>query len=91
MDVETALREIDEAHRKHVGGDYDETRDAYGETLSEVESLAGGGAVEDVTRYVAGYLRDNEEEPPVGAVEAEAAEAVRDRGGEVPDESRLGA
>ena len=91
MDVETALRQIDEAHQKHVGGGYDETREAYGETLSEVESLAGGEAVEDVMRYVAGYIRDNEDRPPVGTVEAEAAEAVRDHGGEVPDDSRLAA
>lgn len=90
MDVETALREIDEANHKHVGDEYDDRRDEYREALEAAADLAGGDAVDDVTRFIAGHIREEGEHPSVDEVDEHAAEAVRDHGGEVPVDSRLG-
>lgn len=89
MDVDTALREIDAAVRKHVDDEYEETRSAYRETLAEVDAHAGGDAVEEVTTWVASHVREHGERPSVDRVEAEAADAVRSHGGEIPADSRL--
>lgn len=91
MDVETALRQIDEANNKHVGGrdDYEPQRESYREALEEVERLAGGSAVEDLAGKVAEYIRGNEERPSASKVREDAAEIIERSGESVPDDSPL--
>ncbi|GAB3414471.1 hypothetical protein GCM10027435_09450 [Haloparvum alkalitolerans] len=90
MDVETALREIDEANAKHVGEEgYERLREEYERGLREVDGIAGGAAVEELCRHLAGHIRHHGDRPPVPVADLYAAAAVRAVGGEVPAESFL--
>lgn len=90
MDVESALREIDEANSKHVGDDgYDAQREEYRLTLEEVGELADEDAMLQVVRYVDEYIRAREERPAAGEVDRKAAEVVRERDVEIPIDSHL--
>ena len=90
MDVETALREIDEAEHKHVGSeDYDERHAEYEDTFAEVERLGGGDAVADLTRWVDEYVREEGSLPAVGVVDKHAARILEDHGVEIPLDSHL--
>ncbi|RDI71170.1 hypothetical protein [Halopelagius longus] len=91
MDVETGMRQVDEAVRNNVGAqNYDEgTESEYRQVLKEVESIAGGGAVEDVVRWISGEVRGEESLPSKNAVEERAAQICRDYDEEIPSSSRL--
>lgn len=89
MDVETALREVDEAVAKEIGGEDDAFREALRTALKAVDSAAGGDAVEDLTRFVAGHVREHEERPAPTTVDKRAAEIVREHGEELPEDSYL--
>jgi hypothetical protein len=89
MDTDTALQEIDEAVNKHVGPTDEGFREACKTSLSTVESAAGGDAVDDLTRFVDGHVREHEARPAIVAVEERAAEIVWDHGEELPPDSPL--
>ncbi|MFB6221997.1 MAG: hypothetical protein ABEH90_11230 [Halolamina sp.] len=89
MDSDTAVREIDEAVHKHVGGEDEGFRAACEAALSEVESVAGGDAVDDLTRFIDGYVREHEERPQIVEVDERAAEIVREHGESLPPDSYL--
>lgn len=90
MDVETALRQIDAANDKHVGGaDYERQREAYESTLREVERVGGGDAVEELTTWVCEFIREEERRPDADAVDDRAARRLDERGEDVPSDSHL--
>lgn len=89
MDVETAIREIDEAIHKHLGGTDEAFRESLRRALSAVDDAAGGAAVEDLTRFVDGHVREHEERPDPVAVDERAAEIVREHGEDLPADSYL--
>ena len=90
MEIETALREIDEANAKHVGEEgYERLREEYERGLREVDGLAGGAAVEELCRHLAGHIRHHGERPPVPVAALYAAAAVRAVGEEIPAGSFL--
>lgn len=89
MDVETAVREVDEAVTKHIGGDDEPFLASLRAAFEAVDTAAGGDAVEDLTGFVAGYVRDEEERPAPATVDERAAEIVREHGEEIPEGSYL--
>lgn len=91
MDVETGMRQVDEAIQNTVGTQNysDEERTAYRGAMDEVESIAGGDAVEDLVGWLSGQIREDESLPAGDAVEERAAQICRDHGEEIPSESRL--
>lgn len=91
MNVQTALRQIDEANAKHfsVGEEYDRVRDDYERVLEEVDRIAGGTAVEKVLKQVSEHIRNHESRPSEAIVADYAVAACREVGTEVPDESWL--
>ena len=87
MDVQTALREVDEATGKHVGsGADDERRDTYRMAFEEVEELGGGAAVEELLGHVASHVRDEEERPGPAAIDRYARAALESTDTDVPDD-----
>ncbi|WP_435117778.1 hypothetical protein [Halolamina sp. C58] len=89
MDVDTAVREVDEAVAKEIGGEDEGFRESLRAALSTVEAAAGGDAVADLTRFVAGHVREEAERPAPRAVDERAAEIVREHGAELPENSYL--
>jgi hypothetical protein len=90
MDVEVALREVDEAVNKHAGTREWQTQRAVVErTLREVNRLAGGEAVEDLVRWLGEEVRAEGPRPRSELIEHRAAELVRERDHEIPDDSPL--
>ena len=90
MDVDTALREVDEAVAKHVGtGTYDVRRDEYERTLREAERVGDEGVVADLARWLGTYVREEEELPTVDEFDRRAASLLADGGHDVPAESHL--
>lgn len=89
MDVDTAVREVDEAVAKEIGGEDEAFRESLRAALSTVEAAAGGDAVADLTRFVAGHVRGEAERPDPAAVDERAAEIVREHGAELPENSYL--
>lgn len=89
MDVDTAVREVDEAVAKEIGGEDEAFRESLRTALSAVDRAAGGDAVEDLTGYVAGYVRDKEARPAPADVDERAADIIREHGEEVPEDSYL--
>lgn len=73
MNVETALREIDEAEHTHVGSEgYDQRRAEYETTFQEVDRIGGGDAVADLTRWLDEYVREEDALPSIGLVDKQA-------------------
>lgn len=91
MDVETALREIDEANAKHVGGgeEYERIRTEYEEVFEEIDRIADGEGVEELLRHVAEHIRYHESRPSVTVVTNYAIAACREVGQGVPEASWL--
>jgi hypothetical protein len=91
MDVETGMRQIHEAVQNTVGTQNygEETETAYRRAIEEVERLADGSAVEDLVGWVSNAIREGESLPAPGTVDERAAEICRERGAEIPPESRL--
>ena len=89
MHVDTAVKEVDEAVAKEVGGENEAFRDSVRAAFEAVDDAAGGDAVADLTRFVAGYVRDEAERPDPAAVDGRAADIVREHGEPVPEGSRL--
>lgn len=89
MDVEIAVREVDEAVAKEIGGEDAAFRESLRAALEAVDDDAGGGAVEDLTRYVAGYVRDESERPAPATVDQRAADIVREHDESVSADSYL--
>ncbi|XVH30607.1 hypothetical protein ACNS7O_09375 [Haloferacaceae archaeon DSL9] len=90
MDVETALRQIDEANNKHVGPEgYDEDRAAYERTFSEVEEIGDGDALEELVGRVAMKIREADERPDPEAVETDAVDVLTEKNIDIPEGSPL--
>ncbi len=89
MHVDTAVKEVDEAVAKEVGGEHEAFRESVRAAFEAVDEAAGGDAVADLTRFVAGYVRDESERPDPTAVDARAADIVREHGEDVPTDSHL--
>ena len=91
MDVETALRQIDEANGKHVGGEgYERQREAYASTLREVDRIGGEEAVEELTTWICTFIREEGSRPTGDEVDDRAAERLDEAGHDVPSDSGLG-
>lgn len=87
MNVESALREIDEANSEHnTTTGYEEDRASYERVLRSTHEAGGGAAVEAVLKFVAGRIRDGEGRPNVEDVRERAVAFLRGRGHEVPPE-----
>ncbi|WP_435128247.1 hypothetical protein [Halobaculum sp. D14] len=90
MDVETALREIDEANSKHVGSEtYERQREEYEQTLREVNRIGDAETVEELTKWICAFIRDEEERPSIGRVDKQASDRLEAAGYDVPLESHL--
>lgn len=89
MDVETALSEVDEAIAKEIGEEEEGFREALRAAMSAVHEAAGGAALEDLTRFVAGHVREYGSRPDPAAVDERAAEVVREHDAELPENSYL--
>lgn len=89
MKVETALKEIDEAVDKHIGGTDESFREAVEKALAEVESLVGGEGVDDLTRSVDSHIRKHESRPAPKEVREDAAGIVTRHGQTVPQDSYI--
>lgn len=91
MNVETGMGQIREAIANTVGTqNYDDTTEgSYRQTLEEVESIAGGSAVEEVVGWVSGEVRGEEAIPSESAVKERAAQICRDHDADIPSSSRL--
>lgn len=89
MDVETALREIDEANAKHVGAGetYEAIREEYERVFDEVDRIADGEGVEELLRHVDEHIRYHESRPSTAIVTNYAIAACREVGKGVPEES----
>jgi hypothetical protein len=100
MDVDTALREIDEAEAKYVGSkDYERKREEYRRTFAELHRVATeadasadvdpGKVVADLTRWVSERIREEESLPPIGSVDRRASELLAAHDVDIPAESHL--
>ncbi|MFD1527422.1 hypothetical protein [Halolamina salina] len=89
MDVDTAVREVDEAVATEIGGEDAAFRESLRVALSTVDAAAGGDAVADLTRFVAGHVRETAERPAPAVVDERAAEIVREHDAELPEDSYL--
>lgn len=89
MDVETALSEVDEAITKEIGEEDEGFREGLRAAMSAVHEAAGGAAVEDFTRFVAGHVREHADRPAPAVVDQRAAEVVREHDAELPENSYL--
>jgi len=89
MDVETALREIDEANAKHVGAgeEYEAIREEYERVFDEVDRIADGEGVEELLRHIDQHIRYHESRPSNVIVTNYAVAACREVGEGVPEES----
>ena len=89
MYVDTAVKEVDEAVSTEVGGENEAFRESVRAAFEGVDEAAGGDAVADLTRFVAGSVRDEAERPDPTAVDARAADIVREHDEELPADSHL--
>ncbi|MBP1986144.1 hypothetical protein [Halolamina salifodinae] len=89
MDVDTAIKEVDEAITKEIGEKDEGFHEGLRAALSAVNEAAGGAAVEDLTSFVAGHVREHADRPAPVAVDQRAAEVVREHDAELPENSYL--
>lgn len=90
MDVETALREVDAANDKHVGGrGYERQREAYESTLREVDRVGDEDAVEELAGWICEFIHEEGSRPDRETVDDRAAERLDEHGEDVPSDSHL--